>query len=97
MAFPSGKDAYNLDNVSNVPETPKMSEMPFPMGNGDTGLDGVESVTCSSKLTETPEDAWPMGGPVKMDAVTDLPEGGANRSFVGNTGNVTPWPKAFED
>lgn len=97
MAFP-GKEAYNLDNVSNIPETPKISELVYPMGKGDTSLDGVESVKCSSGMTYKPEDAWPMGNKVPMDATTDLPFGtGAKMEFMGQDGDVTDWPAAWEE
>ena len=93
----AGKEAYNLDNVSSVDTSTKMSEMPFPARKGDTSLDGVISVDTSSKLTYTPDDAFPSGASVPLDAVTGLPMGeGAQKRYEGNTGDIETWPKAFE-
>lgn len=92
-----GKDAYDLDGVSNVESTSTMSEMPFPTRKGDTGLDGVESVATDASLTYEPDDAFPTGPAVPLTAVTDLPMGtGAEKRYTGSSGHIKSWPKAFE-
>jgi hypothetical protein len=93
-----GRDAYDLDGVANIESSNKMSEMPYPTHKGDTGLDDVHSVTTDAKLTYDPDDAFPTGPAVPLDAVTGLPMGeGAQKRYDGTTGHIKGWPKAYQD
>ena len=92
-------DKYDLDGVANVEAKEEMAPISFfPTGKGSHDLDGVESVQDSASLTYKPDDAFGKGAPVQLDATTGLPMGeGARSEYAGGTGDVTAWPKAFED
>jgi hypothetical protein len=90
-------DAYDLDGVSNIETSASMSDMPYPKGKGDVSLDNVGSVDTDASLTYNPDDAFPGGATVTLDAVTGLPFGeGAQKRYDGTSGHIKEWPKAFE-
>jgi hypothetical protein len=98
MGFTKDKSAYNLDDVSNVTTEGWKPVSQFPTGKGDTGLDGVISVDTSADMTNRHDETYPEGARVELTATTGLPMGeGAKMEFVGGTGTVTDWPKAFDE
>ena len=100
MAKTTGGDAYNLDGVANIESTTGMTQLSggvYPMNKGNEQMDGIISVDTDASMTYTPDDAFPTGPAVPLDAVTGLPFGtGAEKRYDGLTGHVHPWPKAFE-
>ena len=92
----AGKDAYDLDGVANVESTDWEPLNQFPTRKGDTGLDNVISVDTDASMTNDPDETFPTGKKVEINAVTDLPMGeGATLDYAGSTGHVKQWPRAW--